>query len=191
MNINEAIAKNLTALRKQQNVSIGKLARITGLSKAAISQIEQGSANPTINTIYKIATALHVPYAALLETHESTAKAIFKDDVPLAASPDGSLKSYSYYSSNPERNIKIMVLELAPHCAHRIESARDAERYIIVKSGSMAVEIGEFSYFLMEGDAISFSASEDCILKNEEDAPASCFCVNHYSFGSATSLSNS
>ena len=132
-----------------------------------------------------------MPYSALLDTRESTAKAIFKDDVPSVFSPDGSLKSYSYYSSNPERNIKIMVLEMAPNCAHRIESAKDAERYIIVKSGSMAVEIGEFSYFLMEGDAISFNASEDCILKNEEDAPASCFCVNHYSFGSATSLSNS
>ena len=180
MNINEAIAKNLTALRKQQNVSIGKLARITGLSKAAISQIEQGSANPTINTIYKIATALHVPYAALLETHESTAKAIFKDDVPLAASPDGSLKSYSYYSSNPERNIKIMVLELAPHCAHRIESARDAERYIIVKSGSMAVEIGEFSYFLLEGDAISLDNAGGFVLKNDSSEKAQATWVRQY-----------
>ena len=45
MNINEAIAKNLNAVRKEQGMSIGKLARYTGLSKAAISQIEQGGAN--------------------------------------------------------------------------------------------------------------------------------------------------
>ena len=182
MNINEAIAKNLAAVRKQQGVSIGKLARHTGLSKAVISQIEQGGANPTINTISKLASALHVPYSALLDTRESTAKAMFKDDVPMAASPDGSLKSYNYYPSTPDRNIKIMALELAPSCAHRIESARDAERYIIVKSGAIAVEIGEYSYFLMEGDSISFSASEDCVLKNEEAGPASCFCVNLYKY---------
>ncbi len=180
MNINEAIAKNLNAVRKEQGMSIGKLARYTGLSKAAISQIEQGGANPTINTISKLASALHVPYTALLNSRESSAKAVFRDDVPAAVSPDGSLKSLNYYPSTPERNIKIMVLELAPNCAHSIESARDAERYIIVKSGSLAIEIGEFSYFLMEGDSISFDASEDCLIKNEEAGPASCFCVNLY-----------
>ena len=74
MNINEAIAKNLNAVRKEQGMSIGKLARYTGLSKAAISQIEQGGANPTINTISKLASALHVPYTALLNSRESSAR---------------------------------------------------------------------------------------------------------------------
>ena len=180
MDINKAIGKNLTALRKQHNISIGKLARQTGLSKASISQIEQGEGNPTINTIFKLATAFHVPYEVLLNTRESSAKAIFKDDVPAAVSADGSMRTLTYYPSTPERNFKIMALELGPVCAHRIESARSAERYIIVKSGSIAVEVGEFSYYLMEGDSISFSATEDCIIKNENQAPASCICINNY-----------
>ena len=180
MTINEAIAKNLNSIRKEQGMSIGKLARFTGLSKAAISQIEQGDGNPTINTINKLASALHVPYTALLNARESTANAVFKDDVASWTSPDGSLKSLNYYPSSPDRNIKIMVLELQPGSAHNIESARDAERYIIVKSGSLVVELGEFSYFLMEGDAISFDAAEDCLIKNEEAGPASCFCENRY-----------
>lgn len=180
MNINEAIAKNLNAVRKEQGMSIGKLARYTGLSKAVISQIEQGGANPTINTISKLASALHVPYTALLNSRDTTARAVFKDDVATYVSPDGSLKSLNYYPSTPERNIKVYVLELAPGCAQSIESARDAERFLIVKSGSLVIEVGEFSYFLMEGDSISFDASENCLIKNEEAGPASCFCVNLY-----------
>ena len=139
MNINEAIAKNLNAVRKEQGMSIGKLARYTGLSKAVISQIEQGGANPTINTISKLASALHVPYTALLNSRYTTARAVFKDDVATYVSPDGSLKSLNYYPSTPERNIKVYVLELAPGCAQSIESARDAERFLIVKSGSLVI----------------------------------------------------
>ena len=181
MDINEAVGKNLIALRKKHNISIGKLSRLTGLSKASISQIEQGDGNPTINTIFKIASAFHVPYSELLESRETTAKAIFKDDVPLAVSPDGSLRTYTYFPSTPERSFKIMLLELGPTCAHKIDSAQGAERYIVVKNGSLAIEVGEFSYYLMEGDAISFSAAEDCTIKNENASSASCYCVNNYS----------
>ena len=51
MELSGSIAKNLTKLRKREGLSIGSLAEKTGISKAAISQIEQGKGNPTISTI--------------------------------------------------------------------------------------------------------------------------------------------
>ena len=66
MEISAIIGNNLQQLRKEQGLSLDQLALKTGVSKAVLSQLENGKANPTINTIWKIATALHVTYSALL-----------------------------------------------------------------------------------------------------------------------------
>ena len=67
MEISAIIGNNLQQLRKEQGLSLDQLALKTGVSKAVLSQLENGKVNPTINTIWKIATALHVTYSALLE----------------------------------------------------------------------------------------------------------------------------
>lgn len=52
-------------LRKTQNLTQEELAEKAGLSYKFIGEIERGAANPTLDTIEKIASALGV-YAALL-----------------------------------------------------------------------------------------------------------------------------
>ena len=81
MEINEVLARNLSTLREQQNLSLGQLAQISGLSKVMLSQLEKGSGNPTINTILKIANALKVPYTALLDTLGSSAAVVRGSDL--------------------------------------------------------------------------------------------------------------
>ena len=43
MEINEVLARNLSTLREQQNLSLGQLAQISGLSKVMLSQLEKGT----------------------------------------------------------------------------------------------------------------------------------------------------
>ncbi|EQG75728.1 helix-turn-helix family protein [Clostridioides difficile DA00165] len=56
MSINTVIAKNLNRLRNERNLSLGQLAELSGVSKVMLSQIEKGDSNPTVNTIWKIAS---------------------------------------------------------------------------------------------------------------------------------------
>ncbi len=67
MNINSIIAENLKTLRTERNLSLGQLAELSNISKVMLSQIEKGDTNPTINTLWKIANGLKVPYTLLLE----------------------------------------------------------------------------------------------------------------------------
>jgi transcriptional regulator with XRE-family HTH domain len=48
-------------IREKKGISIGQLARITGLTGGAISLIERGFRNPNMSTIFKIRDALGVP----------------------------------------------------------------------------------------------------------------------------------
>ncbi len=44
-----------------------KLAELSGLHPTYIGQMERGEKNPTIKSLYKICTALHIPITLLVE----------------------------------------------------------------------------------------------------------------------------
>ncbi|MEV4175295.1 helix-turn-helix transcriptional regulator [Nonomuraea sp. NPDC049709] len=60
---------NLRRTRLARGFSVGELAELTGVSKALISQIERGVANPTIEVLTRLATSLDLTFAELTRTH--------------------------------------------------------------------------------------------------------------------------
>jgi transcriptional regulator with XRE-family HTH domain len=57
---------NLRARRDEQGISLSELARRSGIAKGTLSQLETGSGNPTIETVFSLSNALGVPVSALL-----------------------------------------------------------------------------------------------------------------------------
>ena len=47
MDLGKIIAVNLRRLRTERNLTLGQLSKISGISKAMLSDIEKGSSNPT------------------------------------------------------------------------------------------------------------------------------------------------
>ena len=50
--VQETLAANLRRLRIARHLSLSELARATSMSKATLSSIENGRANPTVDTLY-------------------------------------------------------------------------------------------------------------------------------------------
>jgi transcriptional regulator with XRE-family HTH domain len=61
------LAANLRRLRIARHLSLSELARGTGMSKATLSGIENGYANPTLDTLAGLAAALRVSVTELLD----------------------------------------------------------------------------------------------------------------------------
>jgi transcriptional regulator with XRE-family HTH domain len=61
------LAANLRRLRIARHLSLSELARATAIGKATLSSIENGHANPTVETLAGLAGALRVPISELLE----------------------------------------------------------------------------------------------------------------------------
>lgn len=181
MDINELIGYNLQNLRSRQNLSIGKLAELTGLSKAVISQIEKGSANPTINTIWKLAAALHVPYSAILEPENVTAKKVAAEDLVPQLDEDGHYRISCYFPSTPERRFELFLLEFDPKTIHVTEGQTEqSEEYLVVKKGKISLEVGEEKFILKAGDSLGFDASERHVYKNMSEGVSQAVCINYY-----------
>jgi transcriptional regulator with XRE-family HTH domain len=62
-----ALARNLRRLRVARRWSLSELSGATGIGKATVSAIENGRANPTVDTLAALAGALEVELTALVE----------------------------------------------------------------------------------------------------------------------------
>jgi transcriptional regulator with XRE-family HTH domain len=60
-----AVGRRLRELRESRGITLSGLARTAGLGKATLSGLENGSRNPTLETMYAIAAALGVPISVL------------------------------------------------------------------------------------------------------------------------------
>ena len=65
------VGRNLRRLRLRQGHSLERLAKHSGVSRAMLGQIETGKSAPTIGLLWKVATALGVPFASLIAADET------------------------------------------------------------------------------------------------------------------------
>ncbi|NUO59210.1 MAG: helix-turn-helix transcriptional regulator [Hamadaea sp.] len=63
---NVAVGQRLRRLREERGLTLSALARAAGIGKATLSGLENGTRNPTLETLYAITAQLDVPLAALL-----------------------------------------------------------------------------------------------------------------------------
>src|SRR5437763_14041072 len=63
----EIIAASLRRERTRTGLSLAELARRAGLAKSTLSQLESGTGNPSIETLWSLGVALGVPFSRLVE----------------------------------------------------------------------------------------------------------------------------
>lgn len=112
MELGKVIAINLRNLRTERNLTLGQLSKISGISKAMLSDIEKGGSNPTINTIWKIANGLNVPYTRLMDGIEKEATVIRRSETTAQKGESEHYRVYCYFKSTPVRNFELFYVEL-------------------------------------------------------------------------------
>lgn len=65
--LGETIAGNVRRAREERGVSLADLAQAAGVSKATLSNLESGRANPTIETLGALAASLQLPLGDLIQ----------------------------------------------------------------------------------------------------------------------------
>jgi transcriptional regulator with XRE-family HTH domain len=66
------VGERLRAARRARSESLAALAAAAGVGKGSLSEIENGTRNPTLATLYALAGALGVPLATLLADRVGT-----------------------------------------------------------------------------------------------------------------------
>ena len=179
MEAGQIIAYNLKKLREERNLSLGQLAEMAGVSKVILSQIEKGDSNPTINTIWKITGAFHLPYTSLLEMPENTAIHVRKKDISELV--EDKYHIFNYYTKTADRNFELYQIEVEPGCEHHsIGHSSNSYEYIMILEGKMILETGGEEYELDKDDALMFDASVAHTYRNTGKKTVKASLLIHY-----------
>lgn len=181
MDINQIVAENLKRLRMERNLSLGQLSTICEVSKVMLSQIEKGETNPTINTVWKIANGLKVPYTTLMDQKFHDTSVIKKTDITVQSGDYNHYRIYCYYSNSPLRNFELFQIELdAGHSYTSIGHSEKSQEYIMVIEGELTLSVNNQSYQLHPNDAIDFPASSKHIYMSSGSETLKAVVINFY-----------
>lgn len=161
--IADVVADNLKRRRAEQGLSLSDLAARSGVSRAMIHQIERRQSAPTITVLWKLATALDLPFSALLEQPlENTVRVLRADRSWSLQSADGGFVSRALFPLDGPRNSELYELRLRPEAKEVAEAhAAGTRENIVVAKGQLTIQVEETIYQLSEGDAIVFAADVD------------------------------
>ncbi len=155
------VGRNLKRIRLRQGLSLERLAKLSGVSRAMLGQIETGKSTPTIGLLWKIATALTVPFASLIAiTGSERIIVLRRDGAKLLSSNQGQFTSRALFPFDSERRTEFYELRLASlYCEHAGAHAPGTRENLVVAKGAVEIAVGSGRpVTLSEGDALLFEA---------------------------------
>jgi len=155
------VAANLHEKRKTRALSLDQLAAASGVSRAALSQIETGRSNPSLGVLWKIAVGLGIPFAELVSGADRGASILRRADTQILRSADGRLESRPLMPAGTSPLLEAYELLLAAHSTHKSEAHMPGTReVIIVLSGQLRIMVGGEMFDLGPGDSAAFPADK-------------------------------
>lgn len=153
------VAENLRHKRKLRGMSLDELARASGVSRAALSQVETCKTNPTVGLLWKIAVGLGVPFADLLGQPKTGISVLRRGDAQVLRSLDGKLESRPLTPAGASALVEMYELRLSARSTHTSEAhAPGTHEFLVVLSGSLRLHVGDEQLDLMAGDSVAFPA---------------------------------
>ncbi|WP_396641665.1 helix-turn-helix domain-containing protein [Microbacterium sp.] len=152
------IARTLRREREAIGISVSELARRADVSKATVSQLESGSGNPSVETLWALAVALGVPFAVFVD-QEAQAPTLVRASsaagIPSSAAPYvASLLSAS--PPNARRDIYLIRAEPGePRVSHPHQ--RSTTEHLVLVSGRARVGPADAPHVLDPGDYLAYA----------------------------------
>lgn len=154
------IGEQLHSARLDLNLSVQALADASGISAGMISQIERGLANPSINTISKLASALRLQLGIFFEPRPQADHEIVvrKGQRRRIGIPDPNFV-YELLVPDLSRTLEFVWVESAPGSStENSPFQHEGEECGLVLQGTLEVHLGDDVFVLEAGDSIIFDS---------------------------------
>lgn len=179
--LNLIIAANLRQLREDRKLSLDKVAEVTGVSKSMLGQIERGESNPSITTIWKIASGLKISFTSLVNAPQADTVLVDQAAVEPLAGDGGRYRVYPLFPYEEGRRFEIYTVEIEPGGC--FESDSHGERtleFVTVFDGELTLTTNNREYVLKRGESIRFRADRPHAYRNAAAALTRLSLAIHY-----------
>ena len=155
--IRDMLAVNLRAARAARGLSLSELSRRSGIGKATLSQLEGGSGNPTIETVFSLSRVLEVAISDLLDHRP-------RGGLTVVRAAEVEVLRGAGVDLRPLRRIEAdnSVFEVYDQVV-RGDAPQRSEGHVgvehtVVQAGRLCVEVAGHTVDLGPGDYVAFDA---------------------------------
>jgi transcriptional regulator with XRE-family HTH domain len=176
------IADNLRRLRRDRRFSLDQLSSASGVSRAALSQIEGARTNPTLGVIWKIAVGLDVPFHMLVgAASDARCRLLRGGDVAPLRSTDGRMESRLLTPAGANIGIEIYELRFQARGLLRSDAhSSGSTETLVLLTGALRVSVEEEAHDLVPGDSLFFRADAAHAYENRSTHEARCIDIIAY-----------
>lgn len=175
------VATNLRDMRKARGLSLDQLAVASGVSRAALSQIETLRTNPSLSVLWKIAVGLGVHFAELIGATSQGVAVLRRGDAQVLRSADGKMESRPLTPAGACPWVEAYELRLAARVHYPSDPhATGTREIVVVLNGQLRVHVGAEVQELAAGDSISFAADQPHAYENSGTSEMRCHDIIIY-----------
>jgi transcriptional regulator with XRE-family HTH domain len=179
----ENLGKTLKNVRSQKKLTLEQLSRMTGVSKAMLSQIEQGKVNPTVAVVIKVSQSLGVSVSELLNVEEkrNVIRIIHADDEVYTFRSDDLCKIRTLSPLELEKDIELYRIILEPNGQLISEGHfSGTEEVLYLSKGKLEVISSNQKVIINKGDSIHYRADVSHSIKNAGSGQVEAFMIVRY-----------
>ncbi len=163
-----ALAVTLQTLRRDRGLSGAALADLSGVSRAMISRIENGDAQPTAALLGRLSGALGLTLSELIaQAEQGDRRLARRDQQPLWTDPETGYRRRAV-SPTSGGSLELVEVELPPgaRVPYPEEVFTFTHHQIWVLEGVLAFREGPTEHLLERGDCLQLGAPAPCEYRN-------------------------
>lgn len=174
--INQRIARRVSALRAESNMSLEALANKCDVSRSMISLIERGEASPTAVVLDKLAFGLGVTLAWFFEESQTDASPLSRRAEQLEwTDPESGYTRRNL--SPPHFRSGIQMVEVVFPAGARVAyqaglREHGLQQQVWLLDGCMELTVGGVHHHLQPGDCLAMHENHSIIYQNTSKLPA-------------------
>lgn len=182
--IADRLANRLKDTRKAKGLSLEAMAKLSGVSRSMLSQIERGESSPTVATLWNLTRALQVDFAGLLDEDdaEGTIKEIMRARrTPTIDSTGEGCRIRILSPPDQAGRLEVYEIRFAMNGALLSEPHRQGcVEHLTVLEGALNVTAGDEAAELNQDDTIRYAADRNHAIR-AVDGPAKALLIVHNS----------
>jgi transcriptional regulator with XRE-family HTH domain len=166
------LGEKLKQLRKEKDLTLDKLAELSGVAKATLSRIENGVTTGNLNTHLKICEALRVNLGELYKGLEhAEEKVVTFDEKDMQGAEvfnyDEKVSSIILAKQTGKKKMLPQLLMIEPQKGTPVEENQPGtDKFVFCLEGEIELTISEKTYNLKKNGSIYFDSSLPHSLKN-------------------------
>ncbi|TCC45721.1 XRE family transcriptional regulator [Kribbella capetownensis] len=169
----DVIAASLRRYRARAGLSLTEVAKRAGVAKSTLSQLESGSGNPSVETLWALAVALDTPFATLLDPPRPKVQVIRAGEGPVLYSDQAEYSATLVASCPPNARRDIFRIVASPGPGRKSEPHMPGVvEHVVLSSGRALVGPADDPIELTPGDYLAYPGDLPHIFQALEESTA-------------------